>query len=148
MTIHLSNHAKGLIAVGRPQTAYAVHQTLFSFDVAANVATTDKIAIGVLPAFCSVSDALLFGEGALGVATANIGFMSGVVDSTDDARTSGSELYAALALNASFARLTKGDALLLPSADVDRAIGLSGFSAALVGAAGKRLHLLLSFRAT
>lgn len=148
MTIFLSNHAKGLIAVGRPQTAYAVHQTLFSLDLPANVATTDKIALGVLPAFCAISDALLFSEGALGAATANVGFMTGAVDSADDARLSGSELYSAIALNAAFARLTKGDALLVPSSDADRAIGLSGFSAALTGGAGKRVHLLLSFRAT
>lgn len=147
MTIHLSNGAKGLIAAGRPQTALAVHSVLFSFDITTTILAADKLALGVLPANCTPTDAILFSEGALGAATANVGIMSGTVDSTDDARTSGNELFAALALNNAFARLAKPDALLLAPANADRAIGISGFSADIVGAAGKRLHLLLSYRA-
>ncbi len=128
----------------RPQTANSTHTARFTYVVSANVAATDIIEIGALPAYARVVDASVVAEGAFGAVTAKVGFMSGTFGSTDDTRTVGNEFIAAAALDGTIGRLNKIDALLVDAGDADKGIGVQ-FSAAVTGAATKKIHVILSF---
>ena len=95
MTIFQSDWGKGLQTPPRPQSAGAVHVAKFKYLAITTLASTDIIEIGVLPAFASISDAILVTEGVWTGITADIGIMSGTVGDELSARTSGSELFAA-----------------------------------------------------
>ena len=145
MAIKQSPWASGTLMVARPQTAHAVHEAHFVFDVKEAVAAADIIEIGALPAYARVIDAAIFAEGAFGAATAKAGFLTGTFGDADSVnRVLGSEFFTAAALDGSLSRLNKADAFNTGGDDTDHAIGVQ-LSAAATAAAGKRIHLVLLF---
>lgn len=146
MAIKQSAWPKGNKQSPRPQTFGAVHTQLFTYeipDAASALATTDILEIGELPPYAVISDAILFTEGTFTGITANVGLMSGTYGDADSVRTSGTQLYAAADLT-TFARLGKGDPLLIARSENSRGIGLV-VSGAVAAAAGKKIHLQLSY---
>lgn len=107
------------------------------------IATTDKVELGILPARAQLVGIDLIGAG-FGAITAKVGLMSGVVGAPDDARTVGSEFWAAQSVNDAEARLTKAAALAIAPAEADRSIGAQ-FSALVAVGAGKTLTLLIEY---
>lgn len=136
----------------RPQTTGAVHVTHFVYDfgsVASQaLAAGDILELGIVPVNSRIVQARLIVEGAFAALTADIGIMSGTVgeDLNPDgsARTSGNQLFAAIALTGAFANLSKPDALLLAPSEIERSIGVK-VSDAVAKAAGKKIHLQLFY---
>ena len=74
-----SNHAKRLITPPRPLSAGALAVARFDFTFsAAFTYTTDQVELGILPAFCTIFDAVLIGNSG-GANTANVGLMAGEI---------------------------------------------------------------------
>lgn len=146
MSIIQSDWPLGNRQTVRPQTAGSSHAQLFSFDFSTKaVAAADILEIGELPPFSRIIAASIIAEGDFTGITADVGLMSGTYGSTDASRTVGSQLFAAQAVQ--FASLSKGDAILLKSVETARGIGVK-FSGNVAAAAGKKIHLLLSFYQT
>ena len=139
--------AKNNLTAHRPQSAGAVHEQRFTYDFASvGVLAAEFLELGVLPANARVVDAQVFAEGSWGAITANIGLLSGEFGVKDNARTLGSELFAAQNVNntvTAIARLSKPDAQLLDRTEKHRGIGVQ-FSAD-VAAGAKKLHLRLFY---
>ena len=123
MTIKQSNWAKGINVTTTSDCSGEVVHEKFTFTVSADLASTDFVELGVLPAFCTVVDAIL-DTGNLGAGvTVTAGIMSGVVGDKDVARTSGSELFNAAANNA-IVRPSASSAFNIAPVDKDRSIGV------------------------
>lgn len=146
MAIKQSAWAKGNRQAPRPQTHGAVHSVLYTYEVGAgnNLAAADILEIGELPPYAVITDAAIFTEGTLTGITADVGLMSGTYGDTDPARTSGNQIFAAVDLTA-FTRMQKPEALLIPAIEASRGVGIK-VSGAVASAAGKKIHLQLSFR--
>lgn len=144
MAIIQSAWAKGQRMAVRPQTAGANHVQKFSFDFSSQaVASTDILEIGELPPFAQISHATIVPEGDFTGITADIGLMSGAYgDATDTARTSGAQIFDDVTV--AFASISKGESLLIASAEASRGIGVK-FSGNVAAAAGKKLHLMLFY---
>lgn len=143
MAIQQSAWAKGQEQSKRPHSAGAVHTQLFSYDASAGLLAADTLELGELPPYCKIVDAILFTEGTFTGLTANVGLMSGEYGSTDAARTTGTDIYAAADLTA-FVRLVQKSTLLLASSEASRGIGLR-VSADVTAGAGKKIHLQLRY---
>lgn len=147
MAIKQSAWAKGNKVAVRPQTSGADHTQLFTYEVAAAgdaLAANDIVEIGCLPPYAVITEAKIFTEGTFTGITADVGLMSGEYGSNDQARTSGNQLYAAVDLT-TFTRLAKPESLLLARVEADRGIGVK-VSGTVAAAAGKKIHLLLTYR--
>ena len=131
MTIKQSKWAKGIEVVPVCGEAGEVQAERFTFTITENLTTSDIIELGVLPAFATVVDAILDTD-ECGTGTIAVGVMTGDVGSTDGARTSGTELFAAAA-DASVVRPSARSAFTIAPTDKDRSIGLK-FSAAVTAA--------------
>lgn len=145
MALKQSAWALGNQVSVRPQTAGCDHTQRFTFEAAAGLAIGDIVEIGELPSYCVITAAQVFTEGTFTGATADVGLMSGEYGLNDAARTSGNQLFAAADLTA-FSRLSKPDCLLLPFSELPRGIGVKIAGAAVAAAAGKRIHLVLTYR--
>lgn len=145
MAIIQSVFAKGIRQCVRPQSAGAQHAQLYTFDFATQaMAVGDILEIGELPPFARFVDAVIIPEGDFTGVNVDVGLMSGEYGSTDTARTVGNQLFAAQAVQ--YARLTKGEALLIKSIEGSRSIGVKPSAAIAAGA--KKLHLLVTFYQT
>lgn len=145
MALKQSAWALGNQVSVRPQTAGCDHTQRFTFEAAAGLAIGDIVEIGELPSYCVITHAQVFTEGTFTGATADVGLMSGEYGLNDAARTSGNQLFAAADLTA-FTRLAKPECLLLAPTELPRGIGIKIAGAAVAAAAGKRIHLVLSYR--
>ena len=133
--------------VARPQTAHNTHSQLFIVDVpASGFAQNDILELAVLHPYSHIIDAAIVPVG-LGVATVDIGLMSGetgeLLNADGTARTVGAELFTGAAITAML-RLSKVDALLIPATEKPRSIGVK-FGAAVAAGAGKKIGLMLHF---
>lgn len=130
MPIIQSDHAKG-----RKQAPYAaeagnVVTARYEVDLDA-AASGDVVELGILPAYCRATDALLVTDGLGGTVTASAGVMSGTPGDADDTRTVGNELFAAADVAANgLVRLSKTDMLLLAASETDTPVGLTVSEAA------------------
>ena len=123
MTIKQSNWAKGINVTTTSDCSGEVVHEKFTFTVSADLASTDIVELGVLPAFCTVVDAIL-DSGSLGAGvTITSGIMSGVVGDKDAARTCGSELFSAVANNA-IVRPSTSSAFTIAPVNADRSLGV------------------------
>lgn len=149
MALIQSPWALGNSPVARPQTAHATHSQLFIVDVpAAGFQVGDILEIAALPPYANIVDATIVPIGSLGVATVDIGLMSGewgeLTNTDGSARTCGNELFAASTITG-LTRLTKTDMLILAKTEKPRSIGVKFAVAAVTAGAGKRFGLLLHF---
>lgn len=95
----------------------------YTFTVSADLASTDVIELGVLPAYHTVVDAVLI-TGNLGAGvTIDVGIMSGVLGNPDESRTVGDELFDGAANNA-VVRMSEVDGFTIAPVAADRAIGM------------------------
>lgn len=145
MALKQSAWALGNQVAVRPQTAGADHTQRFTFEASAGLAIGDIVEIGELPSYAIITDAKVFTEGTFTGATADVGLMSGEYGLNDPARTSGNQLFAAADLTA-FTRIVKGEPLLLAASELPRGIGVKIAGAVVAAAAGKRIHLVLTYR--
>lgn len=113
----------------------------YEITVDANLASTDIVELGVLPAYHTVTDAVLItGDLGAGV-TLDVGIMSGIKGDDDPSRTSNNELFAAAANN-SVVRMSKAAGFQIAPVEADRSIGLKVSGA--VTASGQKITLILS----
>lgn len=141
MAIVQSKWASGLRQA--PVAAYAgvVVCEHYEFTLTADMASTDILELGVLPAYNSVVDAVLITDNLGAGVTVDVGIMSGVKGDPDPARTSGNQLFAAAANNA-VVRMSKAEGFRIAPVDADRSIGLKVSGA--VTASGQKITLVLS----
>ena len=123
MTIKQSNWAKGIEVTATSDCSGEVVCERFTFTVTGNLTSADIVELGVLPAFCTVVDAIL-DTGNLGAGvTVTAGIMSSTVGDKDAARTSGAELFNVVANNA-IVRPSTSSAFTIAPVDKDRSIGV------------------------
>lgn len=143
-TIRQSKHAKNQIAVAVSDGANDVVVNDFFYDLAtAENVTGDIIELGVLPAYHTVSDAVLVTDdldtnGAPAMAV-DVGLMSGTPGSTDSARTCGAELFsgATTAQTGGTARPTLASAFKIQATEADRSLGIKIATQAATAAFGR-----------
>lgn len=115
----------------------------FQFVVGDDLASTDVIELGILPAYHTVTDAVLItGDLGSGV-TVDVGIMSGVPGNPDASRTSGNELFAAAANN-SAVRMSKPSGFQIAPTEADRSIGVKVSGA--VTASDQKILLVLTYK--
>lgn len=128
-------------------TAGAAGDTIvndYFIDVtAAQVVLNDILDLGVLPAYHTVSDAVLVTDdldtnGTPTIAL-DVGIMSGTPNDTASARTCGSEMFAAdtIARTGGVSRMSKKDGFIIKATEADRSIGVKFQAAAATAAAGR-----------
>lgn len=104
----------------------------YKFVITGDLAANDIIELAVLPAYHTIVDAILIVDEA-GTATYDVGIMSGVLGSPDQARTCGNELFAGAA-DASVTRMTKPSGFRITPIEGDRAIGVKVLGAGIAQA--------------
>ena len=141
MAIIQSEIAKGTVSVPQAFTSGAVvaHLAEFTIPTGTNIGASDIVELSILPGDHRVIDAAVVAASGFTTETADIGIMSGEVGSLDDTRTSNDVIFEAVELTG-YARMEKGDAVVLPTTEKDRSIGLK-FSGAVTGA-GQKLTVL------
>lgn len=142
MALIQSDHAKG-----RKQAPYAAEAgttVTARYEIALSAAgTSDVVELGILPAYCRVTDATLVTDGLGGTVTADVGVMSGTPGENDASRTVANQLFDAADVAANgLVRLTKTDMLLLDGVETDTPVGMT-VSASATGT----VVLLLSYAA-
>lgn len=143
MTIFQSEHGKGRRIAPTPEQSGQVTCAIFEYSFATAFAfATDKVELGVLPAEARIIDAVAVPSGLNGNIT--IGIMSGTPGSTDDARTSGAELFSAQAMVSTPIRASALTAFNVAEAVIDRSIGLTG-SADIAADANKTIKLFVYY---
>lgn len=143
----MAYHAALSLDPAQPNPGAASTDTtvLLAHTIAGDLAGGDVIEMGVLPAYCTITDAVLFSEGITETATLDVGVMSGKPYSIDDTRTSGAELFDDAAKNAT-ATATLKTLAALTKTNAPRGIGLK-LSAAITGGANKKVWLRVTFAA-
>lgn len=120
---------------------------------AAALVANDIIELGVLPAYNSISDAILVCDdldtGGTPALAFDVGIMSGEVGDKDSVRTCGAEIFAASNVGQAggVARTTLASAFTIAATDKDRSIGVKITTAAATQAVGAKLRLMLKYRA-
>lgn len=120
---------------------------------AAALVANDIIELGVLPAYNSISDAILVCDdldtGGSPALAFDVGIMSGEVGDKDSVRTCGAEIFAASNVGQAggVARTTLASAFTIAATDKDRSIGVKITTAAATQAVGAKLRLMLKYRA-
>lgn len=104
----------------------------YKFVITADLNVNDIIELGVLPAYHTIVDAILITD-ETGTATFDVGIMSGILGSADQARTCGNELFAGAA-DASVTRMTKPAGFRVTQIEGDRAIGVKVLTAGITQA--------------
>lgn len=112
----------------------------YTFTVTSNLAAGDIIELGILPAYHTVVDAVLVVDEA-GLATYDVGIMSGVVGDPSSSRTCGKEFFAAAA-DATTTRITNAAGLRLAPSGSDRSVGVKVVGAGIT-AANQVIDLIL-----
>lgn len=112
----------------------------YTFTVTSNLAAGDIIELGILPAYHTVVDAVLVVDEA-GLATYDVGIMSGVVGDPSSSRTCGNEFFAAAA-DATTTRITNAAGLRLAPSGSDRSVGVKVVGAGIT-AANQVIDLIL-----
>lgn len=117
----------------------------FTYTVPAGttIADGDIIELAILPAYHTVTDAILVLDEA-GTATYDVGIMSGTPGDPSASRTSGNEYFAGAA-DAAVTRMTKAAGFRVAPIAGDRSIGLKVTGAAITGA-GQVLDLVLFYK--
>lgn len=148
MALKQSIWAKGNEQSKRPQTSGALHTQRFIYRVPAvadALAAADIVEIGELPPFCRIIDAKIYTNGTFTGVTADVGILNGEYgDVTDQARTSGNEIFAAADLT-TMTRLAKSDSLKIEPVEASRGIGVK-VSGAVTAAANKYIVLELTYQ--
>lgn len=117
------------------------------------LSANDIIELGVLPAYNTVSDAILIADdldsGGSAALVFDVGIMSGEVGDKDSVRTCGAELFSASNVGQAggVARATLARAFTIASQENDRSIGVKITKEAATQVAGAKLHLLLKYYA-
>lgn len=144
MAIKKSNVTTGMarMQLPSPVAAYAPATMILTHVFSEAVATADILELAVLPPYCRVISAELIGEGT-GATTFTVGLMSGEFGSTDPARTSGNELFSAVAGNA-LQTASLVSLAALGKTDTARSIGVRA-SAAIAANPATKLHLRISY---
>lgn len=120
---------------------------------AAALVANDIIELGILPAYNSISDAILVCDdldtGGSPALAFDVGIMSGEVGDKDSVRTCGAEIFAASNVGQAggVARTTLASAFTIAATDKDRSIGVKITTAAATQAVGAKLRLMLKYRA-
>lgn len=123
----------------------------YFFDItAAQIVANDIIDLGILPAYHSVSDAVLLPDdldtnGAATI-TLDVGIMSGTPGDTASARTCGAEIFSAstAAQSGAAVRPTLPSAFKILAAELDRSIGVKIVTGAATATAGRvRLRVFM-----
>ena len=138
--------ADGRDTAPKPQTAGAVHVAKFVLNIPAGttILNADVVEIGLLQPFAHIVDAILVPEGDFDSVTCQVGIMTGVGGDPTTVRTVGTEIFAATTALTGTLRATAAACFNVTPTDNVRGIGVD-FSANVVGAAGKRLTLVLSY---
>ncbi len=144
MALFQSSYGKRLLTPTRPLSAGAVHCARFEYAFTSAFAfATDKLELGVLPAFARPVDAVLLG-GLTAAGNATVGLMSGDVGNPDNARTVGSEFFSATDALDTVTRMSLATGFNLDPAEVDRSIGVT-LSANVAAGGGRKIALLLFY---
>lgn len=144
-----SNHAKRLITPPRPLSAGALAVARFDFTFSAAFAfATDQVELGILPAFCTIYDAVLIGNSG-GANTANVGLMAGEIGdltSANASRAVTANLFATTSINATVTRASLAGVFGgIAPVGYDRAIGFE--ATANIAASGSNNVSLILFYA-
>lgn len=131
-------------AMTTPQINGETATVLITHTVREDIGTGDILELAALPADMKLLDAVLSTENA-GTTNLTVGFMTGKPNDADPTRTSGSEIFSAVAAGTEH-RATLIALAALPRSDGNRSIGLRT-SAAITAAANKKIHLLLTYGA-
>ncbi|SDX73866.1 hypothetical protein [Roseicitreum antarcticum] len=106
-------------------------------------AASDKLELAVLPADARLVSAELIGVG-VGAITATMGLMSGEVGASDNARTVGNQLLAAVSINDTAAKATTLACLNIAPSNVHRSIGVT-LSGNVAAGSAKKITLVLEY---
>jgi hypothetical protein len=141
MAIYQSDWIKGIKQ--EPVCGAAGNVVNERFVITVEAGAADVIELGVLPAYATVTDAILINGAAGGTVTANVGIMSGEKGAPDDTRTVGTELFSAQSVAAAGVnRTTRATAFQIAPSNTDRSIGVK-----LSGTASEATYeLVLSYR--
>ena len=136
-------------ATGQRATASAcragdamVMELTYTIKDGETLASTDKVELGLLPAFHHIVNATLVNDALGGTTTLDVGIMSGSVGEKDDTRTVGNELFdGADVATAAATPMTSATGFRLESTDNHRSIGMT--PSANVSASGSDLAVTL-----
>lgn len=144
MAIRASKFAQGVLKTVTADGAGDVISNDFFYDVpVGQIVLNDIIDLGVLPAYHTVSDAVIVADdldtnGTPTIAL-DVGIMSGTPGDTVSARTCGNELFAAstAAQTGVAARMTAATGFKILPTEADRSIGVKFQTGAATAAAGR-----------
>lgn len=144
MAIRKLNKVGLYSALTTPQMNGDAHTLLITHTVTENIGTSDILEIAAIPADMKLLDVVLSTENA-GTTNLTVGIMSGKPNDPDAARTSGSEIFNAVAAG------TEQRATLIALAGIardpgNRSIGLKT-SAEITAGATKKIHLRITYGA-
>lgn len=144
MAIRKLNKVGLYSAMTIPQINGETAVLLITHTVTEDIGTGDILEIAALPADMKLLDAVLDSEN-VGTTNLTVGFMSGNPNDADPARTSGAEIFSAVAAG------TEARAPIKTLAGIarnpgNRSIGLKT-SAAITAGATKKIHLRLTYGA-
>ncbi len=141
-----SNHARGILQVPEPLSAGAICSVRFDFVFSTAFAfAADQIEMGILPAFATITAAILIGA-AGGANTANVGLMGGTIGdlvAANGSRVVGTELFAATSVNAVATRNSTVASFNIAPSPTPRAIGVE--LTANVAASANSISLILQY---
>jgi hypothetical protein len=136
--------AKGYQQVPQPADAGSLHTMRVTLALAAQaIATTDVVELLILPMHCRIRSAVIIPVGIGAGVNANVGIMSGTPGDPDGARTVGTEIFNAQAINATPVESVAATMLDLAPTDTDRSIGLT--VSANVAAGAKSITLIVDY---
>lgn len=142
MALKQNDVAKGSGGVPYPDCAGDVASCRFWYQLSGTEAAGDIIEIGVLPAYCTVFDAILDSDdldsNAAPALALNAGLMSGVAGKKDATRTCGAELFSGSTVGQAggVERASAKTAFRIAPIETERGIGVKIATAAATGAAG------------
>lgn len=135
----------GGMARRQMQSPYVANQpvtTIITHEFAEALATADILELAGLPPYCKILSLDMIGEGT-STTTFTVGFMSGDFGSSDASRTSGNELFSAVAASA-LASAAIPALVALPVSDAIRSIGVRA-SAAIAANVATKLHFRITY---
>lgn len=146
MATFQSRHALRQLPAVQAFAAGVTITQVFEFDFAtqAFVAAADRIEMGMLPAGAQLVGATLIGTAGLGAITAGVGLMSGEFGSNDNARTVGTQLFAATSVNGTENNATRAACLAVAPSENHRSLGLT-LSGNVAAGANRRVTLVVEY---
>jgi len=149
MALYQTLEARGSVTTPGPLTSGVVVAMESEFTIPAGLAAGDVVEMLRLPAYCVPCDAILVSDdldsNASPTIALDVGFVSGEVGKKDNARTCGSELFAAdqVGRTGGTSRLTKAGAFRIAKAEEERAIGLRVATGAATLVPGSKVKLVV-----